>query len=149
MKFTKGDKGAQGTSGYVGIREFATEEDKKHFQELFDIKIKHLDEKIHFSYLKFKIEKALGFNLNAMQSKFLFTNELCNWNGKESGYTTAYMIDLALNKDIEIRLSELRRGKYNDELHDVNYNHWFCYEFIKVREQLSLVGLNVVKMIRS
>jgi len=96
-----------------------------------------------------KIEKALGFKLNTMQYKYLFTEEHCNWKGRKSGYTTAYMINLALNKDIEIKFGNLRQGGYNDEYHGNNYNHWFYYEFIKIREQLSLAGLDVVKIIQN
>ena len=52
MKFIKGYKGEQGTKGFVASREFVTEEDKKHSQELIDIAIKNIDEKLHLSYLK-------------------------------------------------------------------------------------------------
>ena len=84
-----------------------------------------------------------------MQSKFLFTNEKCTWDGRKSGYTTAYMVKLALNKEIEIKLTDLKRGKYSDEIHGDSYDAWFYREFIEVRELLSSVGLNVVKIIKS
>ena len=93
-----------------------------------------------------KIEKALSFTLNEMQIKYLTTNERCTWNGRKSGYTTAYIVNLALNTKIEIKLSDLRKGKYNDEKRDINYNYWFKQEFGYVRDLLEIQGLNVVKI---
>ncbi|MGH4125610.1 MAG: hypothetical protein ACREV6_22080 [Clostridium sp.] len=95
-----------------------------------------------------KIEKALGFNLNIMQSKYLFTKELCSWYGRKTGYTTAYIVNLALSTNIEIKLSDLVRGKYNDEFHGSDYNSWFKHEFLKIRDKLSIVGLPVIKIIK-
>ena len=94
------------------------------------------------------IERALEFPLNDMQLRYLTTKERCSWRGRKTGYTTAYIVNLALNTDIEIRLSDLVIGKYNDEFnHGSQYNLWFKYELLEIRDKLSMVGLPVVKTI--
>lgn len=93
-----------------------------------------------------KIEKALGYKLYPMVIRYLTTDEKCHWNGRAYGKTTAYIIKLVLEKDREIKLSELKMGVYNDEIHDINYNHWFRNELIYIRNLLQMEGFDVIKI---
>ena len=54
------------------------------------------------------------------------------------------MVGLALNKSREIKLSDFKKGIYNDEMRGSNYNYWFKQEFIYVRDLLAMKGLEVV-----
>lgn len=93
-----------------------------------------------------KIEKALGIKLFPLVIKYLTTNEKVLFNGRILGRTTAYIIKLALCKNREITLYDLRVGKYNDLYYGPQYNMWFTREFLKIRDLLKDEGFQVIKL---
>jgi len=92
------------------------------------------------------IEKALGIKLFPIVIKSLTTQEECQWEGRRCGFTTAYILKLVLDKDKKISLRDLKLGKYNDGYHGHNYNVWFTYEFMHIRNLLKENGFEVVEV---
>ncbi len=95
------------------------------------------------------IEKALGFELYPEVIQYLTTKEECEWIGRKSGRTTAHILKLALDKDKVINLSDLKKGKYNDEVRNLTYNSWFTNEFLYIGNLLAAEGFEVIKVTKN
>lgn len=93
-----------------------------------------------------KIEKALGVKLFPNVVSYLTTDKGEYFNSRGTGKTLAYCIKLALCKNREISLNDLKKGVYNDEYHGWQYNSFFTREFLKVRNKLKDYGFDVIKV---
>lgn len=95
------------------------------------------------------IEKALGIKLfdnvinNLTKDIPIYYNEYNRRRGK----TTTFIIKFILeNHDKTIRIDDLKRGRYTDEIWDNFYTNWYFNEFINIREKLKCNGFKVIKI---
>lgn len=94
------------------------------------------------------VEEALGFKLYPMVIQYLTTDNIIgiSW-GRKTGKTIAYTIALALKKDKEVSLSNLKRGMHADIRCESDYGKWYAKEFMRIRKLLQEKGLEVIKVI--
>lgn len=90
-----------------------------------------------------RIEKALGFKLYPLVIDYL-NNKECEFNGRMSGLTTAYILKLLLQKDT-IKLRDIGT-KYIDSIHGTHYPSWFKHEFMNTWNLLISNGIEVAKI---
>ena len=91
-----------------------------------------------------KIEKALGFKLYPLVIDYL-NNKECDFIGRKSGLTTAYILKLLLKKNETIKLRDIGK-RYIDSIHGTHYPSWFKHEFMKTRDLLMSNGIEVIKI---
>lgn len=94
------------------------------------------------------IEKALDIKLYNNVIQYLTEDKpIYIQNARRYGKTIAYIIKFILeNKDKSILITDLRRGKYSDEIWDTNYDKWYFNEFMDIWHKLKLFGFEVVKI---
>lgn len=118
---------------------------KNHIKPVTNVAEKWLKEEVGIPVLMIPlIEKALGFELYEHQRNYILNKGFLK-GGRNTGKTTAYCVKLALSKGepIDLRKPELYADETQLNGHTEYAKRFFKNEFLKIRDQLKSVGLDV------